>query len=195
MGMLALGSAADSLGVLIREVPDAMLESPTPCPGYRLGDLIEHVGGLAIAFAAAAAKDAVGGSAAASGDLSRLGEDWRRRIPRDLAALAVAWRDPAAWTGMTRVGGIDLPGQVCGLVAADELVVHGWDVARASGLRFDCDREVLDAAREFLARSAAERPAGGPFGPVVPVADGAGLLDQVIGLSGRDPGWRPRLTV
>jgi uncharacterized protein (TIGR03086 family) len=193
--MLALGSAADSLGVLIRDVPDAMLERPTPCPDYRLGDLIEHVGGLAIAFAAAAAKDAVGGSAAASGDLSRLGEDWRQRIPRDLTALAAAWRDPVAWTGMTRVGGIDLPGEVCGLVAADELVVHGWDIARASGQRFDCDREVLHGAREFLAQSAAGRPASGPFGPVVPVAAGAGLLDQVIGLSGRDPGWQPKLTV
>lgn len=193
--MLELGSAADSLGALIREVPDAMLDRPTPCPEYRLGDLIEHVGGLAVAFTAAAAKDAVGGSAAASGDLSRLGEDWRRRIPRDLTALAAAWRDPAAWTGMTRVGGLDLPGQVCGLVAADELVVHGWDIARASGQRFDCDREVLDGAREFLAQSADARPASGPFGPVVPVADDAGLLDQVIGLSGRDPGWQPKLTV
>ena len=30
---------------------------PTPCPAYTLGDLIEHVGGLALAFSAAADKD------------------------------------------------------------------------------------------------------------------------------------------
>jgi hypothetical protein len=29
------------------------------------------------------------------------------------------------------------------------------------------------------------------FGPVVPVPDDAPLLDRVIGLSGRDPGWKP----
>ena len=71
------------------------------------------------------------GPGGGSGDASRLVDDWRSRIPRDLAALAAAWRDPEAWTGMTRAGGIDLPGEIAGVVALDELVVHGWDVARA----------------------------------------------------------------
>ncbi len=30
---------------------------------------------------------------------------------------------------------------------------------------------------------------GDAFGPVVDVSDDAPLLDRVIGLSGRDPGW------
>lgn len=34
-------------------------------------------------------------------------------------------------------------------------------------------------------------PGEGVFGPVVPVLDDAPLLDRVIGLSGRDPGWKP----
>ncbi len=186
MAVLDLGPAAGEMSALVEGVPDELLGHATPCPGYRLGDLIEHVGGLALAFAAAAAKDGgplTGG--APPGDAARLGPDWRARVPRDLAALAAAWRDPGAWTGMTRVGGIDLPGEVAGLVALDELVVHAWDIARASGQPLDPEPADVAAVHGFLAQ------AGGPFGPVVTVPEQAPLLDRAIGLAGRDPGWRP----
>src|SRR5207248_426338 len=131
---------------LVAGAPDEILTAPTPCPDYRLGDLIDHVGGLALAFTAAAEKDAGDAtSQAPSGDASRLGDDWRTRIPRDLGRLAEAWRDPEAWTGMTKAGGVELPGEVAGVVALDELVVHGWDVARASGQPYDPDPDLVEA--------------------------------------------------
>src|ERR1700689_4364841 len=115
MPVLGLGPAAEGMSALIAAVPDEMLGRPTPCPAYRLGDLIDHVGGLALAFAAAGAKNRgpLPGSAP-SGDAARLSEDWRTRIPRNLSAMAAAWRDPAAWTGMTQAGGGELPGKVAG---------------------------------------------------------------------------------
>ena len=33
---------------------------------------------------------------------------------------------------MTKAGGVDLPGEVGGLVALDEVLIHGWDLARAT---------------------------------------------------------------
>src|ERR1051326_4545652 len=98
MTSVDLGPAARRLGELVARVDDGELGDPTPCPAYSLGDLIDHVGGLALAFTAAAKKER-GGAAEMqpSGDRSRLGEDWRERIPRDLAALARAWQEPAAW--------------------------------------------------------------------------------------------------
>jgi uncharacterized protein (TIGR03086 family) len=186
MPVLDLGPAAEEMSALIAAVPDEMLGRPTPCPAYRLGDLIEHVGGLALAFAAAAAKERGPMTAAApSGDAARLSEDWRTRIPRNLSAMAAAWRDPAAWTGMTQAGGAELPGEAAGLAGADELVVHAWDIARASGQELTADPAAVEAAHSFLAT------AGGPFGPVVAVPAGRPLLDQVIGLAGRDPDWTP----
>jgi uncharacterized protein (TIGR03086 family) len=134
MRVVDLEPAAQRTAALITDVPDGLLDGPTPCPEYTLGDLLDHVGGLALAFTAAATKDTDGFSAQrASGDASRLGDDWRTRIPRDLAALAQAWRDPAAWSGTTRAGGVELPGEVAGIVALDELVIHSWDVARSTG--------------------------------------------------------------
>src|ERR1700744_3004880 len=101
-----LAPAAHRLADLVLSVPDAYLDRPTPCPDYTLGDLLDHVGGLALAFADAARK--VGGEPAQPGDAARLEEGWRTRIARDLRAMADAWDDPDAWAGMTKVGGVEM---------------------------------------------------------------------------------------
>jgi uncharacterized protein (TIGR03086 family) len=194
MPMVELGPAAKQIADLIERVPDELLGAPTPCRDYTLGDLVDHIRQLTIAFTAAAKKDTAGmTSGRAPGDAKNLDDNWRTRIPRDLSALAEAWREPAAWTGMTMAGGIDLPGELAGIITLDELVVHGWDVARASGQDFDQDRESLEAVYGFVRQfsSAGEEAREGMFGPEVAVPDDAPLLDRLLGLTGRDPGWSP----
>jgi len=195
MTLVDLEPAARRLGDLIGGVPEELLDAPTPCPAYTVGDLVDHVGGAALAFTGAAVKDTGDAtSQGPSGDASRLSDDWRTRIPRDLAALADAWRDPEAWTGMTKAGGVDLPGEVAGLVALDELVVHGWDVARATGEAYEVDVPSLEAVQAFVAQFSQpgmEEARAGLFGPVIEVPEDAPLLDRVIGLTGRDPAWSP----
>ena len=190
-----LTPAARRLADLVAGVPDEMLGAPTPCPDYRLGDLIDHVGGLALAFTAAARKDR--GEASGKGprgNVARLGSDWRQRISRDLETLAEAWSDPAAWTGMTRIAALDMPGQAAGLFALDEIVIHGWDVARASGQPYDCDPASLEMVHELVSQfcgPGTEQQRRGLFGPEVAVPEDAPLLDRVIGMTGREPGWTP----
>lgn len=187
-----LEPAARRMAELVAGVPDELLGGPTPCPAYTVGDLLDHIGGLTRAFTAAAKDPAPVGAQGPSGDASRLGDDWRTRIPDDLSALAAAWRDPVAWTGMTQAGGIDLPGEVAGLVALDELMVHAWDLARATGQAYEPDQASLEAVHGFIAQFVGDGPAppaDGPFGPPVAVPADALLLDRVVGLTGRDPGW------
>jgi len=72
-----------------------------------------------------------------------------------------------------------------------DYVVHGWDVARALGLRYDLEPALLAAALP-IARSVPDgqnrRRPGASFAPGVTVTRG-GRLDQIVALLGRRPGW------
>jgi uncharacterized protein (TIGR03086 family) len=78
------------------------------------------------------------------------------------------------------------------LVTLDELVVHGWDLARSTGQQFAIDDHLVAACTEFASMTAGDRkPDSGPFGPVVDVPEDATALDRLLGLTGRDPAWAP----
>jgi len=115
-------------------------------------------------------------------------------LPGQLDALAHAWSEPSAWQGLTEVGGNTLPGEVTGLVALDEVVLHGWDLARATGQDFRCDPASAEAVLGFTERTAKPDQAAsrtGLFGPAVPVAEDAATFDRALGFAGRDPAWTP----
>ncbi|MGW0614621.1 TIGR03086 family metal-binding protein [Streptomyces sp. NPDC002788] len=190
---LDLGPQTAVLARLAEGVTDERLADPTPCPEYAVRHLLGHLIGLAVAFRDAGRKDP--GATTDTNPQSALpdiGPGWREELPKVLAELAEAWRDPAAWTGMTRAGGVDLPGEIAGLVATDELVVHGWDLARATGQRYDPDPAALRVCHDFLAASVDDPHRGAVFGPVVTVGPEASLLARAVGLSGRDPEWAPQ---
>lgn len=191
-GLLDLGPQTRIVARLAAAVRDDRLADGTPCPAYPVRTLLGHLTGLAVAFRDAARKDLGSTTDTPPTDAGpRLGPDWRTELPRVLGELAEAWRDPAAWTGMTRAGGVDLPGAVAGAVAADELVIHGWDLARATGQQYLPDPAALRATYAFQSAAVDEPGRGEIFGPVVPVPQDAPLLDRTVGLSGRDPGWTP----
>ncbi|MEU0271988.1 TIGR03086 family metal-binding protein [Streptomyces sp. NPDC006307] len=188
--MFDLGSTARRVAALLDGVGDDRLDAPTPCPDYAVRQLLGHLAGLALAFRDAARKD-FGPTTDTSpeGALPTLDGDWRTALPRRLDELAAAWRAPEAWEGTTRAGGVTLPGEVAGMVALNELLLHGWDLARASGQEYAADEEALRVCEALLAPTADSPEERGPFGPPVKVSDGAPLLDRVVGLSGRRPDW------
>lgn len=186
------GPAARNLAALVAGIEEADLARPTPCTEYSVGDLLDHVAGFPVAFAAAARKEPLElDGPPPVGDAATLAPGWRERIPADLDALVEAWHDPAAWTGMTRAGGVDLPGEVCGLVALGEVVLHGWDLAVATGRPWSVDDAALEALESFLAGFSVPDGVERPFAPAVPVASDAPLLDRVLARAGRDPRWSP----
>ncbi|MET8667918.1 TIGR03086 family metal-binding protein [Streptomyces tendae] len=190
---LDLGPQTRILARLADGVRDDRLADPTPCPDLAVRNLLGHLTGLAVAFRDAARKD-LGPTTDTSPEVSvpDVGPGWREELAKVLGELADAWREPDAWTGMTRAGGIDLPGAVAGAVVADELVIHGWDLARATGQEYAPDPAALQAAYGLLAAAAEESDRdAGMFGTVVPVPADAPLLERAVGLSGRDPGWTP----
>jgi len=93
---------------------------------------------------------------------------------------------------MAVAGGVELPGAVLGVVANNELVLHGWDLAVATNQAYDVEPANLQASWQMVSGTPDEPEARhGLFGPVVPVDESAPLLDRVLGGAGRNPRWAP----
>jgi uncharacterized protein (TIGR03086 family) len=185
---LDLGPQAAEVTRVVAGILDDQLDDPTPCADTPVAGLLAHLVGLTTAFRMAAEKTPVAGGPSASAD--DLPPDWRTRIPAQLDGLVAAWRQPSAWEGTAEAGGVTMPAPVAGIVALDEVLVHGWDLAVATRQDYAADPASVAACAEFAAQAAAD-PAPGLFGPPVPVPDDAPPLDRLLGLTGRDPGWRP----
>lgn len=189
MPMLDLGPAATAVARVVAGVRNDQLTAPTPCEGTTVAGVLGHLAGLAYAFRMAAEKTPVDGTA--STDPAHLPTDWRTYVPTQLDALAAAWRDPAAHEGTTAAGGVEMPAEVAVVVALDEVVVHGWDLAVATGQPYTVDDAAAEACRAFADSFGDEDRPPDLYGPRVPVPDDAPALDRLLGATGRDPGWVP----
>jgi uncharacterized protein (TIGR03086 family) len=191
--MIDLEPAARRIARLADGVTDDQLSAPTPCPAYAVRNLLGHLVGLTAAFRDAGRKDlGPNTSTDPSSAVPDIGPDWREQLRKNLDELVEAWRKPEAWEGMTQAGGFTFPAAQAGRIALNELVLHGWDLARATGQPYAPEPVSLDVSYAMLASAADAGPAErGPFGPVVEVPADAPLLDRVVGLSGRSPSWAP----
>ena len=184
-----------ALADLVRAVTDDDLARPTPCPAYTVADLVDHIGGLTLAFTAAARKERLE-HGSPSGDGSRLEPGFRDRIAVGLDSLAHAWADPAAYDGTTQAGPVELPAPIAARVALNEVVVHAWDLAVATGGAQVVDPEAVALCGEFVGVSEAPEDevvdggeVDGLFGPPVTPPAGASDLDRLVARTGRQPGW------
>jgi uncharacterized protein (TIGR03086 family) len=185
MDTIDFGPATRTMAGLVGEVRDDQLNDPTPCPDWTLADLLRHIGGLTLEFTASAQKEP---TPARAGD--GLTQGWRHRIQDDLAALAEAWTIPAAYEGETHAGPVTLSGAETARVALNEVTVHGWDLAHATGHPYPADPDAVEECTRFVA--AFDAPAnddGGLFGPPIETAGDAPAIDRLVGMTGRDPAW------
>ena len=180
------------LRALLLGVDDGELLNPTPCPDWTVATLLDHLMGLSVAFTQAAHKRIDGPETASAPvpSAQHLTRHWRSRLPVLLEDLATAWKDPAAWTGTSQAGGVAMPAAALGHVAMNEVIMHSWDLARATGQEYFADPRTLEVLIEFLAEGPQEGTPG-LFGPRVPTGDESTLLDQALALAGRDADWHP----
>ena len=178
---------------VVSQASVADLARPTPCADWRLAELLAHMTAQHNGFAAAAAGDGgnlvhwqtgapvadpVGEYAAAAG-----------RVLAAFAAGGVLGRE-FALPEISPVLRFPAP-QAISFHFVD-YVVHGWDVARSLGRDFELAPATLDAALA-VARAVPDgeprRRGLMPFAPGVLVAATAAVLDQIVALLGRRPGW------
>ncbi len=177
---------------VVSQASAADLARPTPCAGWTLADLLAHMTAQHNGFAAAAAGDGADlvrwqtGAPAADpvGEYAAAAE----RVLAAFAAADVLARDFVLPEISTRVR---FPAaEAIGFHFVD-YVVHGWDVARALGLGYELEPDVLAAARPIawsVPDGERRRTPGAAFAPRVAVT-GGGVLDEIVALLGRRPDW------
>jgi uncharacterized protein (TIGR03086 family) len=193
-----LRPATSALAGIVRGVRDDQLATVTPCGGIAVGALLDHIDNLSLAFADAGTRQLLSdGGAPRPPDASRIGTDWRDRLPAQLDGLAAAWQPAGAWDGTTKVGGGEMPAAIAGSAGLNEVIVHGWDLAVATGQPYPAADpslgEALTTAYGWAHAVAEQNPGGMPglFGPPVGVPGDAPVLDRLLGATGRQPGWHP----
>jgi uncharacterized protein (TIGR03086 family) len=72
-----------------------------------------------------------------------------------------------------------------------EMVLHGWDVARATGQEYACDGAVAEALMNTVQAQAELFRKYQGFADAVETPGDATNFDRALGLSGRDPQWKP----
>ncbi|MFZ3597638.1 TIGR03086 family metal-binding protein [Streptomyces sp. BH104] len=114
-------------------------------------------------------------------------EDWAATYAAGLDRAVAAWAEPAVWEGEVDLGFARQPAPEVAALLWAELVLHGWDVAHATGQEF----RVSDGAAALLlqvveANAELYRQYEG-FAAPVDVADDASVYAKALALSGRDP--------
>ncbi|MGW5644010.1 TIGR03086 family metal-binding protein [Saccharopolyspora sp. NPDC003752] len=187
-----LTRAAASLREIVRNIKPDQLDAPTPCAEYDVRKLVNHLLFWGPSLEAAARKETVPPPAEAEQDLDLTGGDWAADLVALLDRTAGSWSEPAAWEGTTHMGGsTELPASLVGGMIVVELVVHGWDLAKATGQRVAPDDDVLDYVHGEVAKTADQGREMGVYDTEVTVPASASTLDRILGMTGRNPAWTP----
>lgn len=169
-------SYATARPVVAAVAPDD-LGKPTPCAEWNVETLVTHFLNAVAMFPAMLAGEKPDIASGISGDIATAFDG---AVRTNLAA----WRAPGAADHETTM----LPGMRLIDLNLCDAVVHTWDLATAIGVepQFDPDavayvyerwtQAPLDVSRQYNA-----------FGPEVPVAADAPVLDRLLGLLGRQP--------
>lgn len=171
---------------VVAGVRDDQWDLPTPCSEWSVADLTEHlIGGnrlFATAFSGAPARPAVEDPDFGQG---------RALTGYDEAAteLTTAFAAEGALDRIVQVPFGTVPGRVAFHLRMTELLVHGWDLAQATGQPFAVP-EALAAQELAFSRQALQQipPDRSPFGSAQPSRPDAGPLEQLVSLLGRTVG-------
>lgn len=181
----------DDLAALVGAVREDQLPDPTPCTGYDVRQLRDHVLGWLTIFAAGFA-DPDGQAPAASTDGYSAPQDTATEVRTAAGSLLAAVRAGAASRPL-KLGESAMPGEMALSMILWEYQVHGWDLARATGRSWSPPAAAAQESLGFAPMMLTEdyQGEGKTFGPRVDVPADAPALDRLLGLSGRDPHWSP----
>ena len=183
-----LADAADSAARTVDNITPAQLGGPTPCTEWDVRTLLNHV----ILWTSHSLERRAHGESVAPELMERdfaAAQDFAAAYRAQLDRALAAWADPAVWDRELDVMGGKTPAADVGALMIAELVLHGWDLAAATGQDYSVSGSAAEAALRAVEANAELFRQYKGFADPVPAAASARVLDRVLALSGRDPVW------
>jgi len=172
---------------IVAAIEPSQLGLPTPCAEYDVRALLSHiVGGLNRVAIVGEGGDALARPARADGVPD---DGWPAAYQAASQRARQAWADDAKLDALVEVPWGKIPGRFAIAGYIQEILTHGWDLAKATGQPTERDPELaffaLAGAKRILPPEA--RGDDIPFGPVVPVPPDAAPYAQLAAWLGRQP--------
>lgn len=185
---LAAG-AAEAARIAHGVTPDRF-DGPTPCAGMDTRALLNHW----ILYTAYGLEKRALREPIPAEWLERdftAAPDWADQYAAQLERAVAAWAAPSAWEGEITLGeGWAMPASEIAGMIVKELVVHGWDVAKATGQDIVCSEETAEVVLGVIEEHAEVYREYKGFADPVEVPADAPTFHRALALSGRDPAWR-----
>jgi uncharacterized protein (TIGR03086 family) len=184
-----MAAAAAQAARVVSGAPDAPDATSTPCTDWDLRTLLNHT----ILWTSYSAERRAHGESVAQELMTKdftAEPGYQADYAAQIGRAVQAWSDPKAWEGDIGVMGDATPAADVGAMLLMEMVLHGWDIARATGQGYTCEDAVAAAVLDTVQAQAELFRKYEGFKDVVPVPDDAPALDRALGLSGRDPQWQ-----
>ena len=185
----AFDSAVASAAAIVKTVRHDQAGAPTPCTEWRVQDLLNHVIGT-LWLSEALFSDRAPRYPMAPGGLP--GADLAGQDPAAAYAEASAAALTAASAGdtLTRVHTTplgDMPGPALAGFTTLDILVHGWDLAKATGQPAALDDTLAAHVLAFAEQAITPGSRAPRIGPAMPVAADAPLTDRLVAFLGRQP--------
>lgn len=181
-----LRPAAEAVTVLIVGTKPDQLDNPTPCADWNVRGLLNHLVGGAHMFAAAFKGAPPAGGPGGHGEVDLLGNDPAAAWQHAVDAFAAGVDAPGALEQMVPMPWGPTPGGVVFELLKFDVLVHAWDLARATGQHFDppaaMTEGALAVARQMIRP---EMRDGKSFAAEAPVAADAPAIDRLAAFTGR----------
>jgi uncharacterized protein (TIGR03086 family) len=182
-GVTALERSYDQLDGLLTRVSPDQLSLCSPCAGWDVRATLNHTLGAVRMFTLVNEGKAVAGD---GGDL--VGDDPAGALKKVAEPNLASWRRPGALEGDRAYPFGTFPAGAALMINLGEVLVHGWDVARATGQDDTMNPDATAVLYEFYAPLPLdEYRAHGAFGPEVVVPERAPVQQRLLGLLGRQP--------
>lgn len=117
--------------------------------------------------------------------------EWNTAYQQRAVDARASWADVALLTTPINLPWAVLPGFAAVSMYVNEVTVHSWDLAVATGQRPTWDESVADLAYQFMQQGLpAEERHDAPFDDAVDVPASASSIDRLVAWNGRQPGWK-----